>query len=399
MILNSTHNWLARRKWALPAVFGVIFLLGVRAGSPGACPATQSTRTLLSQAAELEKAQDHAGAEKIYRQALLITPDDPEILKALGVVCQEQGKFNESIEAFNQILERAPQYPGVNSLLGASYYSINQFDKTIEVTQKELSGNPKDAQARYYLALALTATDRLLEAIQQLERLAADDPQNLPVLYQLVVDYKAATQKAGLRLAKAAPDSEFTHAMKAETLSDGGRLDDAILEFKEVLRISPEFPGVHFALGELYWRKQDTEHAMGELKLALQEDPNQPLAHYYVGDMLVDQRKFQEAIPHLKISLSVYPQLTRAHFLMGKSYAGTGQTQLALEEYNEALKLDPNYKEVHFQLYQLYARLGDKEKSQEHLRISERLTREGQDKDKELLQQSLQKQREAAAQQ
>jgi tetratricopeptide (TPR) repeat protein len=287
----------------------------------------------------------------------------------------------------------------VNSLLGASYYSLNQFDKTIEVTQKELNGNPKDAQARYYLALALTATDRLFEAIQQLESLAADDPQNLPVLYQLVVDYKAATEKAGQRLAKVAPDSGFTHAMRAEALSDNGRLDDAILEFKEVLRVSPEFPGVHFALGQLYWRKKDTVNAMAELKLALQEDPNQPLAHYYVGDMLVDQRNFREAIPHLKVTLSVYPELTRAHFLMGKSYAGTGQSKLALEEYNLALKQDPNYKEVHFQLYELYARLGDKEKSQEHLRISERLTREGQKKDKDLLQQSLQKQKESGAQQ
>ena len=325
MILNSRHNWLAMRKQALPAVIGGIFLLGVHASSPGARPSPQDTRTLLSQAAELEKAQDHAGAEKIYRQALLISPDDPEILKVLGVVCQEQGKFDESIAAFQRILKRAPLYPGVNSLLGASYYSLNQFDKTIEVTQKELTANPKDAQARYYLALALTATDRLFEAIQQLESLAADDPKNLPVLYQLVVDYKAATEKAGQRLAKIAPDSEFTHAMKAEALSDDGRLDDAILEFKEVLRLSPEFPGVHFALGQLYWQKKDTEHAMEQLKSALQEDPHQPLAHYYVGDMLVDQRNFQEAIPHLKFTLSVYPELTRAHFLMGKSYAGTGQ--------------------------------------------------------------------------
>jgi tetratricopeptide (TPR) repeat protein len=399
MILISTHNGPAMRKRALPAVIGVIFLLGIPASSSGARPSPQDTHTLLSQAAELEKAQDLSGAEKIYRQALLIAPDDPEILKALGLVCQEQGKFEESIEVFQRILKRAPLYPGVNSLLGASYYSLNQFDKTIEVTQKELTGNPKDAQARYYLALALTATDRLFEAIQQLESLAADDPQNLPVLYQLVVDYKAATQKAGQRLAKMAPDSEFTHAMKAEVLSDDERLDDAILEFKEVLRKDPAFPGIHFALGQVYWRKKDTEHAMEQLKLALQEDPNQPLAHYYVADMLVDQRNFQEAIPHLKITLSVYPELTRAHLLMGKSYAGTGQAKLALEEYNQALKQDPNYKEVHFQLYELYARLGDKEKSQEHLRISERLTREGQNKDKNLLQQSLQKQRDSGAQQ
>jgi Tfp pilus assembly protein PilF len=91
----------------------------------------------------------------------------------------------------------------------------------------------------------------------------------------------------------------------------------------------------------------------------------------------------------------VYPQLARARFLLGKSYRGTGDSQAALQQFQEALKLDPDYKEVHFQLYQLYASLGDREKSQEHLRISEKLTREGQEQDKARLQESLGKQKEA----
>jgi tetratricopeptide (TPR) repeat protein len=225
--------------------------------------------------------------------------------------------------------------------------------------------------------------------------MAADDPQNLAVRYQLVVDYKAAMNAAGERLAKMAPDSEFTHAMKAEALSDGDRLDDAILEFRQVLRKDPDFPGIHFALGQVYWKKKDNANALGELKLALQEEPNQPLANYYAGDMLVDEQKFQEAIPHLKIAVSVYPELARARFLLGKSYGGVGDSQAALLEFQEALRLDPDYKEVHFQLYELYARLGDKEKSQEHLRISERLTREGQERDRARLQDSLEKQKNA----
>jgi tetratricopeptide (TPR) repeat protein len=394
MIQNSTPTPPARRHRALHALIAGLTLLSVAAISPGASPRPQAPTALLSHAAELEKAQDHAGAEKIYRQALLESPDDPEVLKALGAICQEQGKFDESIEFLQRILKRAPLYPGVNSLLGVSYYALNQFDKTIEVTQTELRGNPKDVPARYYLALALTSTGRFVEAIHQLESLSADEPQNLAVQYQLVVDYKSAGQQAGQRLAKMAPGSEFTHALKAETFSDEGRLDEAILEFKEVLRINPDFPGVHFALGEIYWRKMDTAKATELLQLALQEDPNQPLGNYYVGDMLVEQRKFQDAMPHLKIALSVYPELARAHFLMGKCYAGTGELQAALQEYNGALKLFPDFKEAHFQLYQLYARLGDKEKSQEHLRISEKLTREEHDTDKALVQQSLEKQRD-----
>ena len=104
-----------------------------------------------------------------------------------------------------------------------------------------------------------------------------------------------------------------------------------------------------------------------------------------------------EGAPEERLVVAVTGADRGAHFLLGKSYAGTGEVQPALEEYNEALKLNPKYKEVHFQLYELYARLGDKEKSQEHLRISEKLTREEHDIDKVLLQDSLQKQRDAGA--
>ncbi len=247
--------------------------------------------------------------------------------------------------------------------------------------------------------LALSASGRLFEAIQQLEALQAEVPQNLAVLYQLVVDYKAAAQQAGQKLAKMSPDSEFTHAMRAEALADSERFDEAILEFKEVLRKNPDFPGIHFALGQVYWRRKDLEKSQQELKLALAEDSNQPLANYYMADIHVTDKAYLQAIPRLEITLSVYPELTRAYWLLGKCYTATGDPQRALAAFKKALEQNPSYKEVHFQLHELYARLGNKEQSQEHLHIFERLTREDQNKDRERLQESFQKRQDSGSSQ
>ena len=341
----------------------------------------------LSQALELEKKKDFAAAERIYKDVLRQSADDPEILKRLGLVCQQQGKHEEAIEVFQRIIKRAPLYPGVNALLAISYYALNRFDKTIESSQQELTGNPKDKQARYYLSLALSASGRLFEAIQQLETLQRDDPDNLAVMYQLVVDYKAAAQQASQKLARKAPDSEFTHALKAEVLADSERFDQAIEEFRAVFRKNPDFPGIHLALGQLYWRRKDLDLSQQELKLALKEDPNQPLANYYLADIFVTDKEYTKAIPHLEIALSIYPELTRAYWLLGKCFASSGNQPRAIEVFKKALELDPNYKEVHFQLHELYARLGNKAESQQHLQIFERLTREGRDRAREELEQ------------
>lgn len=392
--LHSSPPLKAGRSTDIAIVVGLLAATIAIADVTHAQVTSKNLESLLSRAIELENSKDYAGAEGIYKEALLASADDPEILKRLGLVCQEQGKYDESIEVFQKILKRAPLYPGVNSLLAISYYALNKFDRTVEASQKELTSNPKDKKARYYLSLALSASGRLFEAIQQLEALQADDPQNLAVAYQLVVDYKAAAQQAGQRLAKIAPDSEFTHAMRAEALADSERFDEAIREFKEVFRKNPDFPGIHLALGQVYWRRKDLEKARQELKLALAEDPNQPLANYYLADILVTDKEYLQAIPHLEIALSVYPELTRAYWLLGKCYTSTGDQQRALQVFKKALEQNPSYKEVHFQLHELYARLGNKDASQQHLQIFERLTREDQIKDRELLQESLKKQKE-----
>src|SRR5437773_10228707 len=258
-------------------------LLGIAMFATAAWAKPQTTDSLLSQAAELQKARDFAGAEKLYRQALVDAPDDPEILKALAVVCQAEGKYAESIEIFQSILKRAPLYPGVNGLVGTSYYALNDFEKTIDAMQKELASNPKDPQARHLLALAQSSSGHLFEAIQQLEGLLADYPDDAAVLYQLVVDYRSAAQKSGEKLALHFPDSEYLHAINAEVFADSNRFDDAIREFQEVLRLDPKFPSIHFALGQVYWRKKDGRNAQEQLRLALQEEPNHRSEERRVG--------------------------------------------------------------------------------------------------------------------
>jgi tetratricopeptide (TPR) repeat protein len=397
----SKNTFVARAFYssAIPvfaiAPFAVVLLSVNRADAQGASPRVDS---LLSQAVETEKRQDYAAAERLYRQALVALPDDPEILKRLGLVYQKERRYQESADVFAQILRRAPAYPEVNLFLALSYYALNAFDKATEAARRELIANPKDRQAQYYLALALHASDRNLEAIQQLEALLRDHPDDVAALYQLVLFYKDGAQQASQRVAKLAPDSEWFLALGAEALADTDHLDDAIREYRAILKKNPNFPGIRFELGQVYWRKKDAEHAKAELKLALLEDPNQPLANFYLADILTDQKEYRDAIAHLGIAIAAYPKMTKAYFLLAKCHAGTGESRKAMEFYKRALELDPGYKEVHYQLYTLYARLGDKEKSQAELRIFEKLTREDDEKDKKLLNESLQRQTESQTQ-
>src|SRR5881397_2835704 len=148
-------------RHALTLVLFCLPLLGISQ------PLTADVKALLDRARAYEKAEDYAGAERIYRQALTLAPDDPEILKRLGILYQTELRFTESVEVFRRALSISAQYPEVNFFLGASYIGLNQFQKSTESFQAELSTSNPHPRCNYYYAIALTSLGRPDDAIIQ----------------------------------------------------------------------------------------------------------------------------------------------------------------------------------------------------------------------------------------
>ena len=376
------------QSFALTFIF--LFLL-----IPGFCWAfpdePKSLEGVLTEATAKIRSDDLVGAETILRDGVAAFGDHPDLLKVLGTVYQRQQRFQESIDVFRKVLKRAPVYPEVNLFVGISYYALNQFSDAITALNAELATNPKDRESRYYLALALDASDRKFDAIQQLEKLLVENPQDAQALYQLVRCYKLATHGAFSRLSKVAPESEFLLALRAETNAENDKSKEAIEQYKQVLVKNPEFPGVHFALGEIYWKLAQYEQAMKELQLSLNEDPRHPIGNYYVGDILVKDLKYEDAISHLSLAVAGDPKLMQAHFLLGKCYMTTGKFQEALKHSLAAEELAPENPSTHYQLSQIYARLNEKAKSQTQVEIFGRLTKESKAQIEQTLQLSIDK--------
>ena len=70
-------------------------------------PQPKSLEEYLTEAKGLEQHQNFAAAEKTYLAASSIFPNQPEILKRLGIVYQTEFKFAESINTFKKVLETA----------------------------------------------------------------------------------------------------------------------------------------------------------------------------------------------------------------------------------------------------------------------------------------------------
>jgi tetratricopeptide (TPR) repeat protein len=335
----------------------------------------QSLEGFLAAAGELEKRQEYSGAERIYVEGLKVFPNQPELLKRLGIIYQTELKFQESIDAFRRIQQLRPNYVEVNFYLGLSYFGLNQLEQAIAAFQEELKVNPEYRRAHYYAAVALQSLDRKSEASQHLETLVQADPKDTKAWYQLARLHRSMAMQAFKQVVLLDPDSASFHALKAESYAEDEKYSEAIREYQEVLKKDPNFPGAHFGLGEIYYQTTNPE-AERELHLALQEDPNQPVANYYVAEILLRAQKAAEALPLLQLAVRGDPKLAMAQFQLGKCYLALGDFEKALEALMKAVALDPKAKETHYQLAQVYGRLKSDEKRNHHLAIFEELTRE-----------------------
>ena len=253
--------------------------------------APPDVKSLLDQARTYEKAEDYAGAERTYRQALALAPQDPEVLKRLGILYQTELKFPDSIDLFQRALSISPQYPEVNFFLGASYLGLNQFQRATESFQAELSTPHPHPRCHYYYAITLQSLGRSDDAVAQFNQSLAKNPKDFDALYQLARLHMNASLENIQRLTDLDPDSFQLHALMGEVYANNNRFDDSLKEYRAALVKRPDAPGIHYAVGTALRNLKQINEAEKEFLQALREDPNDLRVNLYLGEFAVGRRK------------------------------------------------------------------------------------------------------------
>lgn len=122
-----------------------------------------------------------------------------------------------------------------------------------------------------------------------------------------------------------------------------GRYNDALKEFLEAEKLSPQDPKVHYYMGISCYRKGFTDNAVDEFKktLALKSDFSE--VHNYLGVIYMQQGQWDTAIQYFKNALSnmLYDTPDKALFNMGMAYQGKKDYEKALKNFEEAKNKKP----------------------------------------------------------
>jgi tetratricopeptide (TPR) repeat protein len=160
-------------------------------------------------------------------------------------------------------------------------------------------------------------------------------------------------------------DFEEIRNALGSALLDLGKLDEAVAQFSEAARLDPKSAQIHNGWAGALARQGKLDGAAAHYREAIRIRPDYSDAHNGLGAVLADQGKLQDAIAEYREALRIDPRSAQAHNNLGTALADQGNDDGAVQEFLESLRIAPD-SNTHYNLGVILIRRGRAEEAAHH---------------------------------
>jgi tetratricopeptide (TPR) repeat protein len=362
-------------------------LLGL--GEPLCAQMASDASEILRQASEAMQRGDLNAAGDGFEAATKATPAFAEAHFNLGLVREEQGRFDEAIASFQKALALKPRLRGANLFLGIAYFRLNQLDEALTAIQKEAASFPKDASAWMWLGVVRLAQDRPEEAANALDKAATLAPGDMDVLYHRGRAHLLVSKNSYAKMFKTDPKSWRVHQVLAQANAEADRHTDAVAEYQAAIKLAPTQPGLHEELGAEYRSLGKVREAEESFLRELEIAPHNVLAKYELGVLAVEQGDGAKGKVLIESALKEKPGLLHSDYNLGRAEMLLGNdatAALLLEHATSAVGFDPEViEQAWYQLGIVYRHLHRMEDAQKAMATFQKLKDEDAENSQKVL--------------
>jgi predicted CXXCH cytochrome family protein len=327
-------------------------------------------------------AERHEEAATSYRgEVVPYYPDPlPNTVESRYYLALAQVRDRANLEKGLPALEKAlgelrSQRPEPYLEFAQALRAAGQPGRALIAFQDSLRRDPAYVPALLEYAVALKEARQPAQAAAIAKRataVAPADPRAWNTLGQVqldLADFRGALNslKQALTLDLEMPEA---HNGKGIALARTGDPAAGEAEFREAIRVLPNYGEAHGNLANVLAWKQDFRQAAYEFDQAVRLDPTDVAARFNYGSLLNSLRSFPEAQVQIEAALRLNPNLAEAHDLLGTLLERKGQVDAALREYSEAVRLRPELSHAQLDLGGVLANKGDKAGAAAHLRLA-----------------------------
>jgi tetratricopeptide (TPR) repeat protein len=232
-----------------------------------------SLRGLLSLAASLRSAGQTARSAEVFGRAIALAPTDGRAWYQAGMLAATLGRAKEAIDKLQKAIALDPDLAGEYTSLADMLTRTGQNDRAEAALREALRIDPYDSTAWDLTGRAVAGKAQLPEALYDFERANRYRPDFAPHLY----DYALALMSAGKledaqiaveKALKADPKLAEAHQLFGRLLAGKRRWPEAAGEYREALRLRPDFERVQLDLASALAAQGDMPGAVEQLREA-----------------------------------------------------------------------------------------------------------------------------------
>lgn len=256
-----------------------------------------------------------AEAEKDYRKAAKLSPDNVVPLILLGNQYSSRGRWADAARVYREALEREKDNVQAKKHLADVCMLQNKLEEASAIIQEVLEAEPKDAQALVVAGRIAARRKNAKEAAEFMMRALEAAPTYGEARFRLAELYETDDPPRALDLLAGVDpsDSAFEKAMSLRSSINvrRGQLNDAVMDLERLIEFRPMSENGCAALAQLYMtmRKPARAAAVLEPVVRRQKGPGLLVA---LGNTLLAQERYAEALERYEQARSLKPELPGA---------------------------------------------------------------------------------------
>ncbi len=223
-------------------------------------------------------------SKKLCQHTIRVTKDNYVAHINLGSVLFDEGKYEEAIRHFNEVIRIRPELILSYNKRGLAYARLGQYQKAFE---------------------------------------------DLNYVIRLKPDYADAFNSRAL----------INHELK--------RHREAIEDLTEAVRLKPDHAEAYNNRGNIYLGLGQHQKAVENLSKAIALKPDNPAIYYNRGTAYIHLAQYQQAIADYSKAVALNPAYFDAYNNRAFIYLRLGRYQQAVEDYSQAIRLKPDYADAY----------------------------------------------------
>jgi tetratricopeptide (TPR) repeat protein len=303
-----------------------------------------------------------------FQKASELNPDSAAAFFNLGAVYMQAHRYGDAIKPLKRALELKGEFPGLHESLG---YALLSQGYTAEAIPQFQAANTREG-----LGIAQLENGDLADAVNNLEAALASHPDNPDLLYYFGRATGLLSRQINDKLLSSYPGSARGYQSLAENYSALHQAKQAEEAYQKAIKLRPDLPDLHLALGEVYAQAAEWDKAEEEFRAEAKLRPGSAETAFQLGSALLQNGHLDEAREQLALANQLQPDMPETLYAMGKAASMHGDTLSAINALNRVIGLEPTGSlaaQAHFTLAGIYRKQGKSAQAQREIEQYQKL--------------------------